>query len=58
MTAHIKKGLLFASADTVAAGIVRAMNRRSDVAYLPWFWLIIMTIICSIPERIFKRLSI
>lgn len=58
MTAHIRKGPLFASADTVAAGIVRAMNRGSDIVYLPWFWLIIMTIICSIPERIFKRLSL
>jgi decaprenylphospho-beta-D-erythro-pentofuranosid-2-ulose 2-reductase len=58
MTAHIKKGPLFVSADTVAAGIVRAMNRGSDVVYLPWFWLIIMTVICSIPERVFKRLSI
>jgi short-subunit dehydrogenase len=58
MTAQFKKGLLWASADSVGKGIVRAVDRRRDVIYLPRFWCLIMSIIRAIPERIFKRLKI
>lgn len=58
MTAAFKKGPLWASPERVARGIVRAMNRRSDVVYLPRFWRLIMTVIRLVPERIFKRLSL
>jgi decaprenylphospho-beta-D-erythro-pentofuranosid-2-ulose 2-reductase len=46
-----------ASPQRVAADICRGMARRKDVIYTPWFWRIIMTIICSIPERVFKKLK-
>ena len=58
MTAHMKKGPLFASADTIGAGIVKAIDRGSDVVYLPWFWRWIMLVIKLIPEALFKRLSL
>lgn len=59
MTAGIaRKGLLWASPERIAEGIVRALERRRDVAYLPWFWRPIMLIIQHIPERVFKRLSL
>lgn len=59
MTADFDKGgPLWATPDKVAAGIVRAMDRRRDEVYLPWFWRYIMLIIRHIPERIFKRLSL
>ncbi|RIL04555.1 MAG: short-chain dehydrogenase [Proteobacteria bacterium] len=58
MTAHMKKGPLFASARSVGAGIYRAVKSGRSVVYLPWFWLIIMTIIKLIPEPIFKRLRL
>lgn len=59
MTAHVeKKGLLWASPDTVAAGIVAAVTRRRDVVYLPWFWAPIMLIVRHVPEAIFKRLRL
>ncbi len=58
MTADIKKSPLFASPQTVARGIVSAIDRRKDIVYLPWFWIWIMLIIRNIPERIFKRLSL
>lgn len=58
MTADFKKGLLFAQPETVALGIVRAIEKKRDVVYLPWFWRVIMYIIRLIPEFIFKRLSI
>lgn len=58
MTAAFKKGPLFAKADAVAAGIVKAMDQGTPVVFLPWFWRYIMLIIRSIPERIFQRLSL
>lgn len=58
MTAHTKKGLLFANARNVGQGIYQAMIKQKDVVYLPWFWQPIMFVVCSIPERIFKRLSL
>jgi hypothetical protein len=59
MTAGIaKKGLLWATADQVAAGIVRAMERGTPEVYLPWFWWGIMFILRHLPERIFVRLKI
>lgn len=58
MTAHLKKGLLFASPHNIASGIVAAVDRHKDVVYLPWFWRPIMFVIRSVPERIFKRLNL
>ncbi|MBI3255854.1 MAG: SDR family oxidoreductase, partial [Candidatus Andersenbacteria bacterium] len=58
MTASLKKGLLWAQPETVARGIVRAMKKKQSIVYLPWFWRYIMFIIRSIPENIFKKMSI
>ena len=59
MTAHIKKGgPLWASPEQVAKGIVWAIDRRRDVAYLPGFWRPIMAVIRAVPESVFKRLHL
>lgn len=58
MTASVKKGLLFARPDAVGRGIYQAMKQGKEVVYLPWFWRPIMLIVKSIPENIFKRLSL
>jgi short-subunit dehydrogenase len=58
MTAAFPKGALWASPQKVGAGIVRAIERRSPVVYLPSFWWPIMLIIRSIPERVFVRLKL
>jgi short-subunit dehydrogenase len=58
MTADFKKGPLWASSEKVGQGIVRAIDSKRSIVYLPGFWRLIMTIICSIPEMIFKRLSL
>lgn len=58
MTAHIDKGPLFASAEQVAEGIVKAMRSGRNIVYLPWFWRFIMLIIRVIPECIFKKLTL
>ncbi|MFW0776544.1 MAG: SDR family NAD(P)-dependent oxidoreductase [Rickettsiales bacterium] len=49
---------LIASREMVAKKIVDAMNKQKDVLYVPWFWRFIMLVICAIPERIFKKLSL
>jgi short-subunit dehydrogenase len=48
--------LLVASPDRVAKGVFRAIVKGKDVVYLPWFWRLIMLIVQSIPEAVFKRL--
>lgn len=59
MTAHIgNKGILWAKPGAIACGIVRAIAAGRDVVYLPWFWRWIMLVIRSIPEALFKRLSL
>jgi decaprenylphospho-beta-D-erythro-pentofuranosid-2-ulose 2-reductase len=58
MTATLTKGLLFASASTVGKGVYSAMKSRKEEVYLPWFWRYIMLIIKSIPEPVFKKLSL
>jgi short-subunit dehydrogenase len=42
----------------VARDIFRAIRRRRNVLYTPWFWRIIMGIVTSIPEFVFKRMKI
>ena len=58
MTAAFPKNALFASAETVGAGVYRAILKQKDIAYVPGFWRWIMLIIRLIPERIFKRLGL
>lgn len=58
MTAHMPKGLLFANAKSVGKGIYNAIRKGKDVAYIPRFWKLIMFIIKSIPESIFKKLKL
>lgn len=58
MTAHMRKGLLFADAKTVGHGIYRAMLKRREVAYLPGYWRVIMWAIRCIPEAMFKKMNI
>jgi decaprenylphospho-beta-D-erythro-pentofuranosid-2-ulose 2-reductase len=58
MTAAFKKGILWASAGSVAKDIRRAMISGTPVIYTPGFWRPIMWIIRSIPEFVFRRLSL
>lgn len=58
MTAHLPQGPLFATPDAVARDILRAMEKRRDVLYTPWFWRWIMTVIRVIPEWKFKRMDL
>lgn len=58
MTKDFKKGFLWVSPDVISKGIYRAIKKKKESVYLPFFWLIIMTIIKSIPEKIFKHLKL
>ena len=59
MTAGIAdKGALWAQPDAIAAGIVKAIDRRRNIVYLPWFWRWIMLVIRHIPEPLFKKLKL
>ena len=43
---------------TLLQGIDKAINKRRNIVYLPSFWRSIMFIVESIPEPLFKRLSL
>lgn len=58
MTAAFRKGALWATPAQVARGIVRAVDKRKGVAYLPGFWWGIMRVITHIPEFVFRRIKL
>jgi decaprenylphospho-beta-D-erythro-pentofuranosid-2-ulose 2-reductase len=58
MTAAFRKGLLWAKPDAIARGIEGAVEKRRGVAYLPFFWWGIMTIIKHVPEFVFRRVKL
>jgi short-subunit dehydrogenase len=58
MTAAFPKGPLWATPEKVALDIDKAIEKNKDVLYTPGFWILIMLIIKSVPETIFKRLSL
>lgn len=58
MTRDFKKSALWAKPEDVARGIVRALDRRKTVVYLPRFWSAIMLVIKHIPEFVFKRIKL
>lgn len=58
MTFGLPHLFLVTSPKKVGEQIAKALNKRGDVVYIPWFWRYIMWIIRSIPECLFKRLKL
>ena len=58
MTWGLPGMFLVATPQKVAGDVCRAIARGRAVIYTPWFWIGIMTIIRSIPERVFNRLKL
>ena len=58
MTSEFKKGFLWAKPNTVAAKIVRAIDRKKTEVYVPLFWWIVMIIIKVMPCKLFKKISL
>lgn len=52
------KSPLLAQPEPVARAIAKAIHKRTNCLYVPFKWWVIMTVICAIPERIFKRLDL
>ncbi|ABM62315.1 SDR family oxidoreductase [Halorhodospira halophila] len=50
--------VLLTTPERVAADLRKAIQRRRSTLYTPWFWRWILLIIRSIPEPLFKRLSL
>ena len=49
---------LVATPERVARDVSKAIRKRKNTVYTPWFWMLIMLVIRLIPEPIFKRLSL
>ena len=58
MTWGLPGMFLVAPPEAVAASILKAVEKRRNVIYTPFFWRYIMLIIRAVPEPIFKKLSI
>lgn len=58
MTWGLPGMFLVATPDMVARDILTAVRKKRNVIYTPFFWRYIMLIIRSIPEPIFKKLSV
>jgi len=58
MTWGIEGMFLVASPDNVARDLLRAVEKKTNTLYTPFFWRIIMGIIKAIPERMFKKMSV
>jgi hypothetical protein len=58
MTAHLKKGALWAKPDQVARDISAAIDKGKTIVYTPGFWRLIMLIIKHIPEAVFVKISL
>jgi decaprenylphospho-beta-D-erythro-pentofuranosid-2-ulose 2-reductase len=58
MTSKFRKGFLWTTPGVIAAGIHKAIVKKREVVYLPWFWHPIMLLIRTLPEAIFKRMSL
>jgi decaprenylphospho-beta-D-erythro-pentofuranosid-2-ulose 2-reductase len=58
MTAEFPQSPLFVTPAKAARGILRAMQSRRDIAYVPGFWAPLMFVVRAIPEAIFKNLDL
>ena len=57
MTSQFEKGPLWSQPEVIAQAIVRAVKYKRHTIYAPGYWRIIMMVVNSIPEFIFKRLK-
>ncbi len=58
MTFGLEGMFLVASPEAVADDILKAVRKKKNVLYTPFFWRWIMLIIRLIPEPVFKKLSV
>ncbi|MBS1724632.1 MAG: SDR family oxidoreductase [Armatimonadetes bacterium] len=58
MTFGSDKLPLLADPGDVGAAIVKALKRRKDVVYVPSPWRLIMFVLRTVPEKVFKKTSL
>ena len=58
MTWGLEGMFLVAPPEKVASDILKAVHKKRNVIYTPFFWRYIMLIIRSIPEPVFKKMKI
>jgi short-subunit dehydrogenase len=58
MTAQFKKGPLWSTPELIAPKIVKSIESKRHTVYVPGYWRLIMAVVCSIPEFVFKRLKL
>lgn len=58
MTWGLPDLFLVASPESAGESIVRAIERKRNTIYVPWFWRAIMLVIRAVPQGIFKRLKL
>lgn len=59
MTAHLDlPAKLTAEPDEVADAIVKAVKKQRNIIYVRPIWWLVMSIICAVPEMVFKKTSI
>jgi short-subunit dehydrogenase len=55
MTKELIKGALWAAPEFAAAEIVKSIDAKRNIAYVPFWWMFIMNFIRILPESLFKR---
>jgi decaprenylphospho-beta-D-erythro-pentofuranosid-2-ulose 2-reductase len=55
MTASLEKSILWVKPGVIAQAIVRQIDRRQAVIYVPWYWRVVMAGIRAIPETLFQQ---
>jgi short-subunit dehydrogenase len=58
MTESMKGSAKFADVEKVAATLVAAIDKGTDVVYVPGIWRVIMAVVRAVPERIFKKMNL
>jgi short-subunit dehydrogenase len=58
MTWGLRGRIPIASPDALAKAVARAVERRTDILYYPWFWRWVMAIVRAVPEFRWKKLKL
>ncbi len=58
MTKSFKKGILWSKPEKIAPRIVKAIDKKKNDVYVPYFWLFIVIFLKILPTSLFKRISL
>lgn len=58
MTADHKKTFVFSTSSAAAKKIIRAIEKRRSIAFVPGYFRLIMAVVTRLPEPIFQKMSV